>query len=253
MGSATGLSAYAMASRKTYAAEIAFGATTTTDDAEGEILHLAAVPEIEEHALAAALHDFLGEIDQVPPRYSAIRHRGQRAYKRSRAGEDVHLASRRVTIYSLRVDRWTPPRLRVTVETGPGTYIRALARDCGQRMNSAAYLHSLVRLRSGQFSIQDAVTLESLERNGVCDYIQPSDSAVRALPALVLGGKDTQRARHGSTLSLPGKAGFRGDGKTGSVEPGTLSRLYGSTGEFIGLARAIAGGWHPFKVLNPAA
>jgi tRNA pseudouridine55 synthase len=238
-----------MAGRKTYAAEISFGAATTTDDAEGEILRTAAIPELHETGVAECLKGFTGEIEQIPPRYSAIKQQGRRAYSRSRAGEEVNLAPRPVTIYSFRVERWAPPRLRVVVETGPGTYIRSLARDIGERVNSAAYLHSLVRVQSGSFSIRDAVPLAALEKDGVLQYMQATDSAVRSLPAILLNGPDTQRSRHGSTLELSGKADTLG--ASGSL--GEISRLYGSSGEFIGLARSTPEGWHPFKVLEPAA
>jgi tRNA pseudouridine55 synthase len=245
LGKATGLSTYATSTRKTYAAEIVLGAATTTDDAEGAICREAAVPDISEAELGNVLTGFVGEIDQIPPRYSAIKHEGERAYKQSRAGRNISLAPRRVTIHSVRLERWMSPRLRVTIETGAGTYIRSLARDCGERLKTAGYLHALVRVQSGTFSIRDAVPLETLTENGIIRYLQSADSIVRSLPALVLNDADTLRSRHGSTLALEERPGAQ------ATEAGAVARIYGASGSFVGLARATAAGWHPFKVLEP--
>lgn len=287
IGKATALSGYAMAGRKTYGGDIVLGVATTTDDAEGEISRVAPVPNISATELVCMLQEFVGQIEQLPPRYSAIKQQGQRAYSRSRAGKDVHLAPRSVTIYSLHVERWAPPRLRITVQTAPGTYIRSLARDIGEQLGSAGYLHSLVRLRSGDFSIGDAVLLEDLRENGVMRYMKPTDSVVRSLPAAVLDAEDTRRARHGGAIQLsiergPNRfignaSGMQSQSRLDGVRPthigsgeqsrhdrdrqsgrkidGTGSdpviRLYGSEGEFIGLARPEREAWHPFKVLEP--
>lgn len=253
LGKATALSNYAMAGRKTYAAEVVLGVATTTDDAEGHICREAQLPDVGGDELRSVLQDFVGEIQQVPPRFSAIKQQGQRAYSRSRAGKDVDLSPRQVTIYSLAVQAWSPPRLRITLQTSSGTYVRSVARDLGERLHSAAYLHCLVRLQSGDFSIQDSVPLDALQANGILPYLQSPDTAVRSLPAAVLGAGDTRRARHGGVLQLNEPAG-RPCVDAPTHRENAVIRLYGSEGEFIGLARPSREGgdnWHPFKVLEP--
>ena len=158
LGRATSLSAYAMASRKTYAAEIVFGVATETDDAEGPICKRATVPGSSEAGMRQALEPLTGEVMQTPPRYSALKSAGQPAHRRARRGERVQPEPRPVTIHRLQVVSWVSPRLRVVVETGPGVYIRSIAREAGEALASAAYLHTLVRTSSGRFRLS---TLQS--------------------------------------------------------------------------------------------
>lgn len=244
LGRCTALSEYAMASSKTYAAEIVFGVATETDDAEGPICRRGPVPSLSTQEMASRLAELTGEIDQKPPRYSAVKREGAPAYALARKGREPELRARRVTIHSIAISSWTPPRLRLTIVTGPGTYIRSVARDAGELLESAAYLHALVRLESGRFTLQDSVSLTSLTPENLPGYLLPSDRGTDSLGAVFLSDEQTRIASHGGRVRVGGRA---------SPPEGQVVRLYGSNGNLLGLARASNAEWHPFRVLEPTA
>src|SRR5258706_7819645 len=164
LGRATRLVEYHLGDRKGYRATVCFGASSTTDDLEGELTPSAA-PAPSRAAVEGALAGFIGPISQRPPAYSAIKVAGRRAYAMARAGEHVELASREVTIHRLELLDWDAtdpdrPIAVVDVECSAGTYIRALARDLGEAVGCAAYLGALVRTASGPFRLEGAVSLE---------------------------------------------------------------------------------------------
>jgi tRNA pseudouridine55 synthase len=242
LGRATALSAYAMSSNKQYAAEIVFGAATTTDDAEGEIIREAAAPVMTELAIAARLQSLTGDVLQAPPRFSAIKMGGKTAYAEARKGRELKLEPRRVRIDSIEILSWYSPRLRLLVTTGPGAYVRSLARDAGELLESAAYLHSLIRVGSGRFRLEDGVSIECLTRENLVEHVLPADTVVAHLRAAYLSEADTDRARHGGAVPL------------GGADPRTndeVIRLYGSHRTLVALARPSPEGWRPFRVLEP--
>ena len=179
IGRATRLLPYVSGDPKVYAATIRFGSETDTDDLDGSPTRVATAPTAT--AVCDALPQLTGILDQLPPAYSAKRVNGQRAYALARAGQDVTLRPARV-----RVDRWDVQAWRETTDLtgaeadveivcGPGTYIRALARDLGRLVGSAAHLRTLRRTQSGAFSVRDAVTLDGL-RAGTVDLRAPRDA-----------------------------------------------------------------------------
>ena len=164
LGHATRVVEYHLGDRKGYRATVCFGATSTTDDLEGELTPSDG-PAPTEAAVRAALPDLTGTITQRPPAYSAIKVGGRRAYALARAGEAVELAEREVTIHSLDLVDWdgsdpTRPVAILEVSCSAGTYVRALARDLGANLGSGAYLGALVRTSSGPFSLPDAHPLD---------------------------------------------------------------------------------------------
>jgi tRNA pseudouridine55 synthase len=253
LGQATKLSSYVMTSNKTYIAEIALGVATDTDDAEGTIVQRAAVPTIERDELVARLQHFVGDVAQVPPRYAAIKRGGSALYKRARGGEaltDSDLEARQVTIHSLTILDWSPPRLLLQIDASKGTYIRALARDIGWALGSAGYLHSLVRVRSGAFTLASAVTLERLAAEGAANHLLPMDLAVLPLPAAILDQKQVRLIRHGQAIVPDSEALARRE--TSPVGGSSDLRIYGPDGTFWALARQTPRGWQPFRVLERA-
>lgn len=151
-----------VAKEKEYVAEVRLGMTSTTDDEEGEKTTFPR-PHFElpsETKVKEVIKRFIGERDQVPPTYSAIKVSGQEAYKRVRRGEKVIMKRRKVTIYSIEVLRYDYPLLRLKVVTGPGVYIRALARDIGQELGVGGYLSGLERTRVGEYGVAGAIGLE---------------------------------------------------------------------------------------------
>ena len=144
---------------KVYEATIRLGATSTTGDPEGEITETgAAIPTREE--IEAILPQFRGEIQQTPPAFSAIKINGQRAYKLARAGKDVEIPSRTVTIYELEIMSYEAPILKIRTHVSSGTYIRTLGEDIGAELGTGAYLTALRRTRTGDYDIKDATTLD---------------------------------------------------------------------------------------------
>ena len=166
LGHGTRVVEYHLGDRKAYRATVCFGASSTTDDLEGELTPAGAAAPTQD-AVVTALAGATGTISQRPPAYSAIKVGGRRAYAMARAGETVELAPREVTIHALDLVSWddTDPERPVAVidvACSAGTYVRALARDIGASLGSAAYLGALTRTASGPFTIEDAIPLDEI-------------------------------------------------------------------------------------------
>jgi tRNA pseudouridine55 synthase len=226
LGGATRLVEYHLGDRKAYRATICFGASSPTDDLDGELVPVEG-PPIEATALEAALRLFQGEIRQRPPDYSAIQVQGRRAYALARAGSPADLPERVVTIFSLELVAWNSddpgrPIAVVDVECSAGTYIRALARDLGAAVESAAYLGALTRTASGPFRLEDGVPLEQLRTaaaegpDGLRPFLLPADAGLEALPSVRLTPDELRDAAMGRFVrptagvsGLPGEAPIR--------------------------------------------
>lgn len=156
---------------KTYEAQVTLGAISDTDDAEGQ---LRAVSEVipDDTDVHQALLDFEGKQSQIPPAYSAIKIGGQRAYKRARDGQPVELQPREVSISSIKDFEYEYPRVNFTCTVSSGTYIRAIARDLGSKLGTGGYLSALRRTSVGQFSVSDAVDVETLSKNRIQKYLR---------------------------------------------------------------------------------
>src|SRR4030081_2757411 len=153
LGRATRLADYIQLGRKTYVATIRLGVATDTDDAEGTVIGEASIPELSAASIEVVLATFRGAILQPPPQYSALKVAGQRAYAVARAGGEVDLAPRPVTIDELRLLEWSESDLRIEVTCSKGTYIRALARDIAKALHTVGHLTALVRTRVGSFEL----------------------------------------------------------------------------------------------------
>jgi tRNA pseudouridine55 synthase len=147
---------------KEYVADIKLGQTSATDDAEGQLTAISDYrPDLEE--VKSAISGFVGEINQIPPQFSAIKIGGQRAYKVARAGETVELKARPVIIKEIELLNYDYPDVKIRVVTGPGVYIRSLARDIGQKLKTGAYMSDLLRTRVGEFDLSKSLTLEEFQ------------------------------------------------------------------------------------------
>jgi tRNA pseudouridine55 synthase len=157
---------------KTYEAEIILGAVSLTGDVEGEITKTShQKPSLKE--IQKILKEFTGEIEQTPHKFSAIKIGGQRAYKLARAGQEVNLEPRKVTIYAIKNDEYVYPKLKLTVEVSSGTYIRSLAKDIGKKLGTGAYLSALRRTQIDQYNIKNSITIESLTSGKIMEAIRP--------------------------------------------------------------------------------
>lgn len=154
---------------KIYEAELTLGATSSTGDIEGEIKEYRGEEGIKYKAepsrekINKALNEFVGEIEQVPHKFSAVKINGQRAYKLARAGKEVVLEPRKVSVYDLQVIDYSYPRLKIVIKVSSGTYIRSLAEDIGRTLGTGAYLSRLRRTQVGELSVKDAKTVDELD------------------------------------------------------------------------------------------
>lgn len=240
LGPATRLSEYLSNSTKLYEARIRFGESTETYDAEGETT--SSTGEVPTEAqLEAALEMFRGEIRQIPPPYSAIKLQGRKAYELAREGKPVELEARNVTVYELTTLQYEPPELTVRVECSAGTYIRSLAHDLGETLSTGAHLAALRRLRAGPFGLEDAVTLEALERGmGQGEWqgwLRPASDALPDLPIVTVREPEQERIRNG--LRIPSE-----DGSVG------MARALAPDGQLVAILVSAADGqeWQPRKV-----
>ncbi|SHI43834.1 tRNA pseudouridine(55) synthase TruB [Desulfofundulus thermosubterraneus] len=200
---------------KEYRVEITFGRATSTGDAFGEVVYRGDAAALTSGALEEALRAFMGEIMQVPPMTSAVRHQGKKLYELARQGIEVKRQPRRVHIYSLRLVRMdrtgTPhPRALVDVACSAGTYIRALCTDLGQLLGCGAYMSFLLRTRAGVFSLDEALTLEEVQefaRQGrLSGKLVSLEQALEHLPPIYVRPGAVDRVKSGSPLYWPGVA-----------------------------------------------
>lgn len=206
-GEATKIAGYLLGSSKAYAAECRLGITTTTDDAEGEILSTRAVPALSAVDIEAALAPLRGRIVQTPPAYSAIKQDGVALYKRARRGEDVQVPTREVQVDRLDLVSHDDGILELHVECGSGTYVRSLARDLGERLGCGAHLTGLRRLWVDPFREPRMHTLAQLETiretsglSGLDDLLLPLQEGLAGLPVLTVSEEQARDLRQGKRL-----------------------------------------------------
>jgi tRNA pseudouridine55 synthase len=213
LGRATRIAEYHLGDRKAYRATVCFGATSTTDDLEGELTP-APGPAPSRDAVEAALPAFRGAIVQTPPAFSAIKVAGRRAYALARAGEAPQLSPRHVEIQRLDLIAWNGddperPIAELEVECSAGTYIRALARDLGAAVGSGAYLGALTRTASGAFRLDDAVPLAEIRTAAakgperIRDLLRPIDSGLDRFPVVEIPESDVPAIARGQLIRPP--------------------------------------------------
>ncbi|MGK2923887.1 MAG: tRNA pseudouridine(55) synthase TruB [Methyloceanibacter sp.] len=238
-GEATKTVPFAVEGAKAYRFTVRFGAETDTEDTEGKVTETSDLrPSREE--IEAALPQFTGAISQVPPRYSALKVDGARAYDLARDEEEFELAPRTVTVHRLTlVDLPDPDHCVLEAECGKGTYVRALARDLGRALGCLGHVSALRRTRVGAFGEAEAVTLEEVEaaagesREAALALLQPVETALQDLPALNLSSSDAARLRQGQAVLLRGRDAPIITGPVYAVSNGALVALGEvSQGEF---------------------
>ena len=204
IGEATKLAGRMLDATKAYDFTIRFGVETDTLDAEGECIATSAVtPTADE--VSAVLPHFTGKIEQVPPAYSALKIGGKAAYARARAGEDVELNSRAVTIFDLRLIEATCDGATLAATVSKGTYIRSLARDIARALGTVGHISYLRRTRAGPFSLESAISLDFLEEaakaRALTRTVLPLTAALDDIPALPVTPDQALLLRHGQRLT----------------------------------------------------
>jgi tRNA pseudouridine55 synthase len=209
VGPAVRLSEYVSASDKRYQAIIRLGGSTDTFDAEGLVTPTKDPVNVTEAQFETALQTFVGEIEQTPPPYSAVKVQGRKAYEMAREGEEVELAPRKITVHHLEVLEWAPPEVVIDVHCSSGTYVRSLANDLGVMLGCGAYLVGLRRTKSGRFSLRDSVPLRKLQEAFTAgnwyQYLIPAAEALGDWPAVELNPDEVEGVRHGHRVKVVGE------------------------------------------------
>jgi len=231
-GEATKIAGHLLGARKAYDAAVRLGITTSTDDAEGDVLAVRPVPALERAAIDAALYTLRGRIVQTPPAYSAIKQGGVALYKRARRGEEVQVPTREVEVHRLELTAHDGDVLSLHVECGSGTYVRSLARDLGERLGCGAHLTALRRLWVEPFLQPRMHTLEELQRlreeGGIAALerlLLPLEHGLGALPALRLSEEQAAQLRQGKRLTC------------GELGPQELCCALDARGQLVALVR----------------
>ena len=201
VGAATRLIPYVQAMPKRYRATFLLGRQSPTEDVDGPVTELVDPPIPSLDAISQAARGLTGEILQRPPEFSALKVKGRRAYDLARAGKPVDLKPRPVTVYRLEVEAYQYPELRLAVECGSGTYVRSHGRVLAASLGTAAVMSQLVRLAIGTFTIEDAASLESLDRENWTDRLLPPLRAVETLPRVVLTASEIGRLQSGQPIA----------------------------------------------------
>ncbi|MCL7941292.1 tRNA pseudouridine(55) synthase TruB [Halomonas sp. ATCH28] len=246
-GEATKFSAHLLEADKVYRTRVELGAITDTGDAEGEVVERRAVPRLTEADVEGVLARFRGEIDQVPPMYSALKHQGRKLYELAREGKSIERAARRVRVYDARLLSLADAAFELEVRVSKGTYIRTLAEDIGQVLGCGAHISALRRLETGPFTSEGMLTLDALEalpgqaeREAV---LLPVDVLVDHLPRIGVDAAAASRLAHGQAARV----------EPGELAGGETARLY-CDGAFLGLG-VVAGPQEvaPKRLLSTAA
>ena len=246
VGPAVRLSEYVSASDKRYQAIIRLGGRTDTFDVDGKMTQANQPVNVTESQFEEVLKTFIGEIEQTPPPYSAVKVQGRKAYEMARQGEEVELAPRKITVHHLEVLEWAPPEVVIDVHCSSGTYVRSLANDLGEKLGCGAYLVGLRRTKSGRFSLRDAVPLrklqESFHAGNWYQYLIPAAEALGDWPAIELSPDEVEGVRHGHRVKAESDAVL-----------GSRVRGVSTQGELVALMELVAGedgnpAWQPKKV-----
>jgi len=201
IGPATRLIPYVQKMPKVYQATFLLGRTSDSDDTETEVHELTSPPEPSLEEIQSKLPGFLGKIEQRPPAYSALKVKGQRAYKLARKGRRVQLKPRPVEIYELNLTDYNYPELKVHIRCGSGTYVRSFGRDLAEALGTGAVMSALTRTAIGGFYRADGVDANSLTEELIASRLQPASSVVGHLPRVVLSTDQLAEIRHGRRIA----------------------------------------------------
>ncbi|OAN78659.1 tRNA pseudouridine(55) synthase TruB [Sulfitobacter sp. EhC04] len=243
LGEATKTVPYITDALKAYEFTIRLGIATNTDDAEGEVLGTSELRP-DDDAIKAALADFVGDIQQVPPQFSAVKIDGQRAYKRARDGEEMELAARPLFVESLLLtDRPDTDHVTLEMVCGKGGYVRSIARDLGQKLGCLGHVRDLRRVWSGPFDAADGLTLDQITemaRTPELDaHLQPLEVGLDDLPEVKATAEGATRLRNGNPGMVIASGVEYGDECWASFE-----------GQAVAVGRFKAGELHPSRVFN---
>lgn len=245
LGEATKVSAYLLDSNKTYRARCKLGVITTTADAIGEVIETKDVPELSKSDIEKVFEKFIGDIEQVPPMYSALKQDGKRLYELAYKGIEVEREARNITIYSIKLVNLENDEFEIEVSCSKGTYIRTLAEDIGKELGCGAHILTLRRLEAGPFKEEQMITPEKLQHvaesgmEKLDELLLPMDIALNDLPQVRLSEDVSYYLRQGQAVTF-----------SGLPESGRL-RVYDQTNVFIGIGEVAEDGrLAPKRLIN---
>jgi len=231
LGEATKVSTYMLADDKQYQTVIQLGIMTETGDVEGNVIEVKDVPGISQNQLMDCLSSFVGEIEQVPPMYSALKLNGRKLYELAREGITVERKARKITIYAIECLDFSGELLTLDVRCSKGTYIRTLAEDIGHFLGCGATVKELRRTATGGFKLTDAVTIEQIQDlepgTALQEILIPVDKPLLAMPAIEVNQFEADLILQGQQITAP-----NADGKSG------LCRIYYEQ-KFLGLGEML--------------
>lgn len=236
-GEATKFSQFLLESNKFYQFTAKLGEETDTGDSEGKILATTSNVNLSEEEIVTALQNFVGEIDQIPPMFSALKHKGQPLYKYARRGIHIERPARRVRIFSLFLEKFTKFELTLKIHCSKGTYIRSLASDLGRTLGCGAHVTSLRRISVTPYANEKMYTFPSLEEiyastgmEGLNSCLLPIESALELFPAVKLSAAAAFYLRKGQAVRAPFEIGS------------SLVRLLSEDAKFIGIGQILSDG-----------
>ncbi|MCP3668868.1 MAG: tRNA pseudouridine(55) synthase TruB [Gammaproteobacteria bacterium] len=235
-GAATKVSAFLLDADKYYLVRVKLGVTTTTADAEGEVVETKPVEGITESDIQRVISEFEGEIEQIPPMYSALKHKGERLYKLARDGIEVEREPRRVTIHEISMQGYTAPEFELKVHCSKGTYIRTLAEDIGNKLGCGAHVAALRRTGVGPYGADAMVSMEQVKQlaeegfSALDELLLPIDSALGSWPEVKLSPDGTFYLRQGQPVLVP------------NAPTEGMVRLYDADGGFMGAGEILDDG-----------
>ena len=245
-GEATKVSALMLDDNKRYQVVIQLGVMTDTGDAEGVIIETKPVPDLSIDEIQTCLQQFTGEIEQIPPMYSALKHNGKKLYELAREGKTVERKARRINIFDLKILDFFKDRLTLDVFCSKGTYIRSLAEDIGHTLGCGGTVKALRRLEAGQFSIEQAKTIEQLTAMNEQDLFQcliNVDKPLEALPFIHLSDEQAIAIKYGQSIYLIP------DSSLGTWQEGAVRMYHAAV--FLGLGEMLLDGKiAPKKLFN---
>ncbi|MCL4133777.1 UNVERIFIED_CONTAM: hypothetical protein GTU68_004696 [Idotea baltica] len=203
VGPATRLAQLVQDAPKTYVGGFQLGLTSDTEDSQGDVQPLESPPVIDPNQLAAVLPKFVGRIQQLPPKFSALKVNGKRAYELARAGKEVKLKPREITVHSIRVVDFQYPNFKLEIVCGSGTYIRSLGRDIGQALGSAAIMTSLQRTAIGDFSVETSISPDELTRDNFKSKLFDPQHCLNHLERLKISDTEAAGLLDGTLVEFP--------------------------------------------------
>ena len=242
LGKGTKIIEYIMENQKVYKATLKLGEETDTYDLEGTVINSKEVGEIPLSEVEKVLKSYIGEINQIPPMYSALKVDGKRLYELARKGIEVEREARKITIYDIELLKYDKPFITIRVKCSKGTYIRSLCKDIGDSLKCGAVMTELVREGSGVFNTENSVELDSLTKDNFNNYLISLDDALKTYEKISVNDKFFKLLLNG--VSIKDKAIFNDN-----IESGKLYRVYSKKDELLGLGEKTSNGFKIIKLL----